>query len=315
MVRIIFNGFAKLVAFFGTILSHYSGEVGHKSTEAAIMATGGFGTILTVRVEWYPLTQRTLPYQKHYDETQGIVNYYAVVSLLHSPYLLCCGPFFERKNVCSSQENGVRTRCAAIANHSAIVNSLRVVNLLRVVFLVRRGPLGNGTRRKVRTVFPVEPESPNGKNIQLHKKWGFPPIPERVPKSALFAGKKARKKCGFPHFLALFLESAETPLFVQINVFAVWALRLDRKIHNNICIVFPALWLVLEKFQSLGGAVSHWFLQLFVLFLNAHSSTPTPVFLPSHEETQTMVREKHGPKLRPPQTLYLLGKGETQTMV
>ena len=38
-----------------------------------------------------------------------------------------------------------------------------------------------------------------------------------------------RKKCGFPHFLALFLESAETPLFVQINVFAVWALRLDRK--------------------------------------------------------------------------------------
>ena len=49
--------------------------------------------------------------------------------------------------------------------------------------------------------------------------------------------------------------------------------------------------------------------------LNAHSSTPTPVFLPSREETQTMVREKLGPKLRPPQTLYLLGKGETQTMV
>ena len=33
----------------------------------------------------------------------------------------------------------------------------------------------------------------------------------------------------FLRFLALFLESAETPLFVQINVFAVWALRLDRK--------------------------------------------------------------------------------------
>ena len=57
---------------------------------------------------------------------------------------------------------------------------------------------------------------------------------------------KSAKKCGephflrifyaesavfrtFPHFLALFLESAETPLFVEINVFAVWALRLDRK--------------------------------------------------------------------------------------
>ena len=47
-----------------------------------------------------------------------------------------------RKNICNFQENGVRTRCAAIVNHSAIVNLLRVVNLLCVVFLVRRGPLG-----------------------------------------------------------------------------------------------------------------------------------------------------------------------------
>ena len=47
-------------------------------------------------------------------------------------------------------------------------------------------------------------------------------------KTALFA-QKVCKKCGFPHFLALILESAGTPLFVQINVFAVWALRLDRK--------------------------------------------------------------------------------------
>ena len=62
-----------------------------------------------------------------------IVNYYAVVFLLRPPaYVLRRGPFFERKNVCNSQENGVRTRRAAIANHSAIVNS--VVNLLRVVF-------------------------------------------------------------------------------------------------------------------------------------------------------------------------------------
>ena len=48
---------------------------------------------------------------------------------------------------------------------------------------------------------------------------------------------------------------------------------------------------------------------------DAHSSTPTPVFLTSREETQTMVRAKLRPKLRPPQTLYLPGKGETQTMV
>ena len=49
--------------------------------------------------------------------------------------------------------------------------------------------------------------------------------------------------------------------------------------------------------------------------VNAHSSTPTPVFLTSREETQTMVREKLGPKPRPRQTLDLPGKGETQTMV
>ena len=32
---------------------------------------------------------------------------------------------------------------------------------------------------------------------------------------------------GFDHFLALFLELAETPLFAQIRVFAVWALGLE----------------------------------------------------------------------------------------
>ena len=59
--------------------------------------------------------------------------------------------------------------------------------------------------------------------------------------------RKSAKKCGKPHFLRKkcapfcaksavfrtfwrsFWESAETPLFVQINVFAVWALRLDQK--------------------------------------------------------------------------------------
>ena len=52
---------------------------------------------------------------------------------------------------------------------------------------------------------------------------GFPPIPERGPK------KKVCKTAPFAHCLVPFLESAETPLFLQINVFAVWALRLDRK--------------------------------------------------------------------------------------
>ena len=62
--------------------------------------------------------------------------------LLRPPNLLRRGPFFERKNVCNSQENGGRTRCAAIVNQPAVLKILRVVNLLRVVFLVRRGPCG-----------------------------------------------------------------------------------------------------------------------------------------------------------------------------
>ena len=64
------------------------------------------------------------------------------------------------------------------------------------------------------------------------QKVGFPPIPERVPKSAekvrTFYAKSVVFRT-FLHFRALFLESVEAPLSVQINVFAIWALRLDRK--------------------------------------------------------------------------------------
>ena len=77
----------------------------------------------------------------------NIVNYYGVVFLLRPPNLVRHGPFFdERKNVCNSQENGVRTRRAAIVNHPAVLKIVRVVNLLRVLFLVRRGPLGWGAQ-------------------------------------------------------------------------------------------------------------------------------------------------------------------------
>ena len=89
---------------------------------------------------------------------EKIVNYYAVVFLLRPPNLLRRGPFSERESVCNFQENGVRTRCAAIVNHRAVLKIPRVVNWLRVVFLVRRGPMGrqrlcrltDGKRRKER---------------------------------------------------------------------------------------------------------------------------------------------------------------------
>ena len=50
-----------------------------------------------------------------------IVNYYAVVFLLRPPNLVRRGPFLVRKNVCNSQETGVRTRRAAIVNHPAVL--------------------------------------------------------------------------------------------------------------------------------------------------------------------------------------------------
>ena len=43
--------------------------------------------------------------------------------------------------------------------------------------------------------------------------------------------RKSGKKCGKPHFLQ---KWRKPHFFVQINVFAVWALRLDRKYTNPI---------------------------------------------------------------------------------
>ena len=71
--------------------------------------------------------------------------------VLRPPNSVRRGPFFERKNVCNSQENGVRTRCTAVVNHPAILKILRVVNLVREVFLVRRGPLGFLAEKKKTT--------------------------------------------------------------------------------------------------------------------------------------------------------------------
>ena len=47
--------------------------------------------------------------------------------LLRPPNLLRRGPFLVRKNVCNSQEIGVRTRRTAIVNHPAVLKILRVV--------------------------------------------------------------------------------------------------------------------------------------------------------------------------------------------
>ena len=68
--------------------------------------------------------QRTQPYKKHY----GIVNYYTVVFVTTPPQMYYAVSASLRGNVCNSQENGVRTLCAAIVNHYALVNFLRRAN-------------------------------------------------------------------------------------------------------------------------------------------------------------------------------------------
>ena len=64
-----------------------------------------------------------------------------------------------------TQENGARTRCAAVVNHSAIVNSLLVVNLLCVVFLVRRGYISNLRRSFDVYVFVLKSNSLTNNNF------------------------------------------------------------------------------------------------------------------------------------------------------
>ena len=67
----------------------------------------------------------------------------------------------------------------------------------------------------------------------------------KVRRTALFAHflytfcAKSAVLRTFRHFSALFLESAETPLFVQINVLAVWPLRLDRKYTTTVFRALP----------------------------------------------------------------------------
>ena len=52
----------------------------------------------------------------------------------------------------------------------------------------------------------------------------------QIPGNRIRSGLKERQKCAFCTLLgALSGIGGNTPLFVQINVFAVWALRLDWK--------------------------------------------------------------------------------------
>ena len=130
------------------------GHSGHKGRETPVAGRRGRNQKIGPRLPKGPFrTKNTTTIAK-------ISNYYAVVFLLRPPNLLRRGPFLEKKHVCNSQENGVRTSCAAIVNHPAVLKILRIVNLLHVVFLVRRGPLGKrdghkGTNANLNLRFPA----------------------------------------------------------------------------------------------------------------------------------------------------------------
>ena len=73
-------------------------------------------------------------------------------------------------------------------------------------------------------IVPVEPQIPNGKNINLHKHWGF----RRFQKECAIFVQKVQFSAIFAPFGTL-AGIGGNPNFVLINVFAVWALRLERK--------------------------------------------------------------------------------------
>ena len=82
----------------------------------------------------------------------------------------------------------------------------------------------------------------------------------KVRRTALFGtfytlfAQKVRFSALFRYFLALFLESAETPLLVQINVFAVWPLRLDRKYTTLVKKHVPCF--SVDEAKSSSGSLS-----------------------------------------------------------
>ena len=84
-------------------------------------------------------------------------------------------------------------------------------------------------------VFPVEPQSPNGKINESAQKVGFPSIPKRVPKGAanrnfyaLFT-QKVWFSALFRTFWHSFWNRRKPHFLCRFIYFAVWALRLDRK--------------------------------------------------------------------------------------
>ena len=139
--------------------------------------------------------------------------------------------------------------------HSSPISLSRTQNLFTAIFCLRGRPGIRAGESKTAEenlstpqqtcVFPVEPQRPNGKNMNLHKKWGFhrfQKVCRKVPNSAenrTFCAKsvqKMRKKCGSPHFSALFGTLpgiGGNPTFCADQCFCRLASEARQEIHNS----------------------------------------------------------------------------------
>ena len=130
-------------------------------------------------------------------------------------YVLCVEPKEYKRFRPGTRPGGSGTRPGGSV--TGVTEKLFMCQMLMCLFRPLQKPFP-GTqitlhKLLLNCVFPVEPQRPNGKNINLHKKWGFRRFQKecrKVPKSAenrTFCAKSVQKmckKCGSPHFLALF---------------------------------------------------------------------------------------------------------------
>ena len=81
-------------------------------------------------------------------------------------------------------------------------------------------------------VFPFEPQSPNDKDLNLQKKWGFRRFQkecQKVRKTTLFCALIAQKGTVFHTFGHSFWNRRKPHFFCRLVFLPFWALRLDRK--------------------------------------------------------------------------------------
>ena len=85
-----------------------------------------------------------------------------------------------------------------------------------------------------RNTFPVEPQSRNGKNINLRKKWGFRRFQKESQKMQKSAGKPhfSRKKCAKSAVLGTLSGIGGNPTFCADLCFCSLGSKARQEIHN-----------------------------------------------------------------------------------